>query len=108
MPRRNKAKEYAATKAARAKAVEEAVVSAKVELATKLQKIAAKAADQLERCVDQKGPVTINGSLDSAYVTALRLALQAGGVLSEKVDHTTNGKDLPAVVNVMTMPPKDP
>lgn len=90
----------------RDRALHDAVVDGATRLRKKLDQAAELAAEKLVECVQGKGPVTVNGTLDAAYVTALRLALQAGGALSEKVDHTTNGKDLPAMP-VMTVPPKD-
>jgi len=56
-----------------------------------------------EIAADQLVGVLRNGTAEPGLVAAIKLALQAGGHLIERQDHTTNGQTIAAA---MVIPPK--
>lgn len=89
-------------KATRDKAIQDAGTEMAVELFRMAQAGAKNALKKLARVVDGDEGVgrknTMHGSeVDGSYVAALRLAVQAGGVLTQKVDVTSGGDKVQSV-----------
>ena len=87
-----------ATKAARLSALERATAETTRELQTLARAVALRGLQRLGDVIDGKGPLLASGATDSGYVTALRLALQAGGVLNQHAEPAGEGRAAGAFV----------
>ena len=91
-PRPGSAADVKAKREAREKAIEAARIAGQLEIARKLDDVALKAVKKLDKLLDN--PDSTENGIDSAFVAALRLALQAAGCLKDKLDVTSKGKEL--------------